>query len=162
MHITGQAGIQLSGCDWHSVILNHTVDIAFEEDEKEKIDNFVKEVLRGDTTGLRFMPSLSNIFGDSHLYERKADNYLPFDYICADCVRSYIEFINYLILKLGKRFKDDTGKFPFTVFQYLFDEKQEEKIFFYLDKLKDSYKDEEQKVILQEFIDYCKKELQNV
>lgn len=39
MHITGQAGIELGGCVWHSVILDNTVDIGYEKDEIEKVSD---------------------------------------------------------------------------------------------------------------------------
>jgi len=164
MHVTGQSGIELSGCGWHSVVLDKTVDIAFEKDEAEKVEYFRKNLQKGK--GVRFMPSLSNIFGDSHIIQRKADSYLPFDYPCADCIRSYVEFINYLLINLRDRFRKvtQTGKvtFLFPMSDYLFDREQEKQIFFYLEKLKESLDDEELKALLEEFIEYNKKELANV
>ncbi len=163
MHITGQAGIELSGCGWHSVILDNTVDVAFEKDEIEKVEYFKKEILKGNTKGLRFMPSLSNIFGDTHLIQRKADNYLPFDYLCADCIRSYVEFIHYLLREIRGKIKGTTlsGKtvFMFPMTDYLFDDEQEKEIFFYLEKLRESLDDEELKTLVKELIEFNKAEL---
>ena len=166
MHITAQTGIELNGCGWHSVILDKAVDIAYEKDEINKIEYFKKEILKGNTEGYRFMLSLSNIFGNTHLIQKKADNYLPFDYKSADCVRSYVEFINYLLHSSRERIKQITpiGKttFLFPMTNYLFDDKQEQEIFFYLEKLKDSLEDKQLKTLLGELIEYNKKELANV
>lgn len=164
MHITGQAGIELSGCGWHSVILDNTVDIGYEKDEIEKIEYFKKHILKGNTKGFRFMPSLSNIFGDTHLVQRKADDYLPFDYLCADCIRSYVEFIHYLLKKIRGRIKhiipqSNKTVFLFPMTDYLFEDKQEEEIFYYLEKLQKSLDDEELKILLKELIEFNREEI---
>lgn len=166
MHITGQTAIELNGCGWHSTVLDKVIDVAYEENEIQKVEYFKKHILKGNSQGVKFIPSLSNIFGNNHLIQRKADNYLPFDYLCADCVRAYVELINYLLHKLEGKIKQITsiGKrtFLFPMTDYLFDEKQEEEIFFYLDKLKNTLEDNHLKTLLEELIEYNQKELANV
>ena len=170
MHITGQVGIELNGCGWHSVILDNALHIGYEEADLElnKLIDFQNKALSKarKKKNIRFMPSLSNIFGNTHLIQKKADNYLPFDYKSADCVRSYVEFINYLLHSSRERIKQITpiGKttFLFPMTNYLFDDKQEQEIFFYLEKLKDSLEDKQLKALLEELIEYNKKELANL
>lgn len=73
----------------------------------------------------------------------KADDYLPFDYLCADSIRSYVEFIHYLLRKIRSKIKhtilqSNKTVFLFLITDYLFDDKQEEEIFYYLKKVQKS------------------------
>ncbi|MBK3333399.1 hypothetical protein GWK41_10015 [Persephonella atlantica] len=164
MHISGRTALQLNGCDWHSVVLDNSICIAYEKDELDKIYWFKNEVLNNQSQGFKFIPSLSGIFGDTHLIEKKADDFLPFDYVVANCIRAYVELVNYLLLKGSLKTSTISGKtaFLFTIYQFLFDVNQEKEIFFYLEKLHDSLDNPNLKFTLKEFIEFNKEELANV
>ncbi len=164
MHISGQAGIELSGCGWHSTVLNNAITVAIEDGDL-KLGKLLElqKALNKKTKSIRYIPSLNDIFGNTHLIQKKADNHIPFDYLCADCVRSYVELINYLLHRLRNKIKQKTiaGKtvFIFPITDYLFDDEQEKEIFFYLEKLRETLDDEELKTLVKELIEFNKAEL---